>query len=157
MRIDNLARAFDTKRCARFPGGLSSLPAQELYSSSFPSIPGSDVAAAFGFLVHYTTRDSLIQIRRSGFIGGSSGCWLTPTGYSGCMVPYDLGLNTARDICLIVNVAGVADLWGLGTAPPGSLVSIWKGGGIEFYSHQPIDFTNVVMMSTCGTCGDPHR
>jgi hypothetical protein len=157
MRIDNLARAFDLKRCAALPVSISALPALELFRRGDPPLSGSDVANAFGSLAHYTTRDNLVLIRRSGFIG-PGGCWLTPTGYSGCMVPYDLGLNAPRDICLVVDVRALAALWGPGTAAPsGTSGPIWRGGGIEFYSRDPIDFKHVVLLAACEGCGDAHR
>ncbi len=129
MRVDNLARALDLKRCAAVPSPVSALPALELFRRGDPPLSGSDVANTFGCLAHYTTRDSLILIRRSGVIG-PGGCWLTPTGYPGCIVPYDLGLNTPRDICLVVDVRPLAELWGPGTAAPSGVYGpVLKGRG----------------------------
>lgn len=83
---------------------------------------------------------------------------MTPTIYAGCMAPYDLGLNTPRDICLLIDVEPLSELWGPGTSRFSSQHrEIWKGGGIEFYSPFPIEVQNVAEVIELKPCGDRHR
>jgi hypothetical protein len=117
------------------------------------------VADRYGLLSHYTIWQGLTLALDTGSVGGPQGCWLTPTPYAGCVAPYDLGLNTPRDVCLLVDVSELVQLWGPGMAAPSGLhPSIWRGGALEFYSPFPIEFTRVRrVVIGVDTCGDTHR
>ena len=111
--------------------------------------------ATYGFLAHYTTTDHFAQLLNIGTIGGNQGCWLTPTPYAACMTPYNLGLNTPRDRCLLVDVSDL-ELWGPGTTPPSSWhPGIWQGGAMEFFS-LPVPTDRIVQVYEIMPCGDRH-
>ena len=150
MRVDNLAKAFDEQRgLTVHPQPATQVPA---------AIPGHQVADTYGLLAHYTTWEALEWMLASNKIGGETGCWLTPTPYAACMVPYALGLNTPRTVCLLVDVRSVRTLRGPGTSPPsGRHPTIWRGGGIEFFSPDPVPFDCVRRVIEIRPCGDMHR
>ena len=151
MRDDNLAREMDRHR--RLP--ISPLPSEDLYTGGQPAVAGHVVASAYGLLVHYTSVDNLTSIRASGYI--RAGSWLTPTPYAACMAPYNLGLPSPRNVCLLVDVSSIPDLWGPGTTPPSSVYpSIWTGRGIEFFVPSPIPFSFVQSIIELSPCGDIH-
>ncbi len=150
MRDDNLAREMYQLRYS-----VSPLPAEDLFLSQEPPISGEEVAQIYGVLAHYTNKDVLPLIAASGYI--RAGCWLTPTPYAACMVPYNLGLPSPRDVCLLIDVASLPELWGPGTTPPSSTHSrIWTGGGIEFYSPYDIPLNAVHRIIDLEPCGDVH-
>jgi hypothetical protein len=153
VRHDSLLRRLDRER---WSSDLSPFPADELWRSGRPPVSGEEVANTYGLLAHYTTLDALEWIRQMDAI--SPRCWLTPTTYAACMSPYDLGLNTPRDVCLLVDVRSVPQLWGPGTSRPSShFPMIWAGGAIEFFSDSPISFSNVRRAIRIEPCGDMHR
>jgi len=83
------------------------------------ALSGGQVAEKYGLLAHYATSDALRRYLEGDAIGGGyGGCWLTPTIYAACMAPYTLGLAAPKDVCLLVDVTDVAELWSPGTAPP---------------------------------------
>ncbi len=155
MRVDSLARGL-----SRRVGRVSHAPAIELWrrQDSIFKLTGAEAAARYGLMAHYTRKPLADLMRQGGSIGLDAGCWLTPTPYSACMAPYDLGLNDPRDSVLIVDVTGLNELWGPGTALPSQRYhSIWQGGGMEFYCPSPIPFLNVVAVQDLEPCGDQHR
>lgn len=121
---------------------ISVRPAMDLYNNHragdaifgkpSPPLAGTEVAETYGLLAHYTTQYGWEVINEIG--GVSSGCWLTPAISAACMVPYNLGLDSPRDVCLIVDVSSVSELWGPSTIPASrNHPKIWHGGGVEFY------------------------
>lgn len=152
LRNNRLGRAVDERRWGQ---QVSPLPAEDLYKLGYPPVAGAQVASAYRFVVHYTTLARLAQILQAGQIGGSAGCWLTPTDLAACMTPYDLGLNTPRDACLLINVQEITAIWGPGTAPGSSAYrTVWRGGGIEFYVPQPVSSALILRVWTIEPCGD---
>jgi hypothetical protein len=154
MRHDSLAREL----CLQRRLSVSSLPAQDLWRKREQPIPGSEIANIYGLLAHYTTSQKLTEMETTGIIGDRArGCWLTPTAYAACMVPYDLGLPTPRDICLLVDVSGVQFLWGPGTSPPFDKgPAIWQGGGLEFYCPGGVSIDMCRGRFRLSPCGDTH-
>ena len=154
MRNDELARVQLLDRW-----GVARQPAQELYRQRVSRYrhTGAEVSVQYGLLVHYTTVDVLAAIVELGRIGGNAGCWLTPIAYAACIVPYDLGLASPRDICLLVDVTTLTELWGPGTSPRSSTYpSIWRGGGVEFFSPDPIPLECLHRIVRVEPCGDTH-
>lgn len=126
-----------------------------MYKRGDQPVSGAQVANAYGFLSHYTTLPRLLEMIQAGQIGGNAGCWLTPTTLAACMAPYDMGLNTPRSVCLVINVRDVPALWGPGTAPGSTAYrAIWRGGGIEFYSPQPLRTDLITRVYEIEPCGD---
>lgn len=158
MRNDNLARALDHSRwpCSTLP----SLPAIELYNRRESRVTGKEVAQTYGVLAHYTTWYWLERMISTGRIGGKDGCYLTPTPYAACMAPYNLGLDSPRELCLLINVSQLSELYGPGIADPDINVKapgIWLGGAIEFFYSGPLNFFDVVMqVHEIAPCGDRH-
>lgn len=154
MRNDNLARRLSA---VRWPASVSRLPAAQLWRLDYPPSTGTEIARAFGPLVHYTNENGFEWIQLTGHIGGPGGCWLTPTGYAACMVPYNLGLRSPRDRCLLIDVSGIDSLWGPGTAPRSDVhANLWKGGGVEFFTPEPVPVENVIRTFHLQPCGDIH-
>lgn len=152
MRDDSLARVLS--------GGLAVRPeaAKDLSKLGSAHVSGQDVYREYGLLAHYVNVDRLPLIFASGGIGNPE-CWLSPTPYAACMSPYGLGLPSPRSACLLVDVSEVPRLWGPGTCPPSSFhPNIWVGGGIEFYSPDPIDVSFVRhIIRELEPCGDGRR
>jgi hypothetical protein len=156
FRQDNLSRAFDRVRASTLPS-VSAIPALKMFSSGQPAVSGKDVARVYGLLAHYTSRKYLRAIWAAGSIGHSLGCWLTPTAYAACLAPYNLGINSPRDVCLLVDVQTISWLWGPGTASGSKgFKGLWKGGAVEFFSPDPIEFRYVKNVYRILPCGDPH-
>ncbi len=152
LRQNRLGRAVDERRWGSPP---SPQPAEDLLKLGVPPVSGAQVAANYGFLAHYTTLARLQQMMAIGLIGGNAGCWLTPTIVAACMVPYDMGLETPRSVCLVVDVRNVPQLWGPGTAPGSRTYgAIWRGGGVEFYSPQPLSTALITRVHEIEPCGD---
>lgn len=151
MRSDQLARLMSAMNLP-----VSKASAVDMLRRGVGSLSGAEVADSYGLLAHYTRSDLLHLIHASGQIG-HPGLWLTPTAYSACMAPYNLGLDTPCDTCLLINVRNVEELWGPGTTP-GSLAhsGIWQGGGIEFFCPQPIPLSAVVDTQMVEPCGGGH-
>ena len=137
----------------KWQGHISPLPAVEMYQDQYPPVSGKRVAEVYGLLAHYT-KWSLVNLLMTDGIGITKGCWLTPTERNGCYAPYELGVDSPRDVCLLIDVKGV-ELWGPGTSPPSTQFGdIWRGGGIEFFSPEPLDFSLVrKVVYPCPTCG----
>lgn len=75
---------------------------------------GEEAAREYGLMLHYASAVYAGLIRDSGAVGVLGfGAWLTPTAYAGCMAPPDLGLNTPRDLVLVLDVACVSEIWTL--------------------------------------------
>ena len=149
MRSNSLAHAFLSGR------GLQPqpFPADEWRQRGLPSARGEDVAATYGLLAHYTTQDGLAGIVGDEMIRGA--CWLTPAPLAACMAPYDLGLSSPRDICLLVDVSEIPELWGPGATGPSSRhPGVWQGGGIEFYCPTNIGIDQVREVIAIAPCGD---
>ena len=158
MRGDSLVRELDRRRW-NYSGGISPQPAIDLYSIPTPSVTGADVTNVYGLLAHYTTWQRLGQFINANMIGGrpggSQGCWLTTTPYGACVAPYHLGLDSPRELCLLIDVSSLPQLWGPGTCPPSRQhSSTWQGGGIEFFSPIPIPFSLVRRVYEIAPCGD---
>lgn len=120
-------------------------------------VSGSDIANTYGLLAHYTTEIALELIALAGHIKG--GCWLTPTSYAACMVPYNLGLNHPCEICLLLDVCSVPEMWGPGTIPPSrQFPTVWQGRGIEFYVPRDhvIPVTAITARFRLRSCGGTH-
>lgn len=150
-----MARMMDHERWKR--SAVSPLPAIDLYYRHDPPVSGSEVANVYGLVAHYTTKTGLIAMRAAQFIGAPRGCWLTPTCYAACLAPYDMGLASPRDMCLLIDVRDIDTLWGPGTSPPSNLYhDQWWGGAIEFYTPNPISFALVVKIYEIEPCGDLH-
>lgn len=136
---------------------VSGDPADVLHQRGEAPLAGSDVAEAFGLLGTYMTTDRLRDFLRAGAIGLAHGCWLTPTFYSACMAPYDLGVNHPTEACVTLDVRTLPALWGPGTSrPSGRFPSVWRGGAIEFFSPQPIDTRFIRAIQLVFPCGDRH-
>ena len=150
MRDDKLAHVLDENR---FRGSFDT--ALDMFRAGEEAVTGEEVAGVYGLLVHYTNSDRLPSIIESESIG--PGCWLTPTIYPACMVPYNLGLGSPRDICLLIDVSSILELWGPGTCRPSTRhAPIWPGGGIEFYTPKPVEFSLVRSIIEIEPCGDTH-
>jgi hypothetical protein len=119
---------------------------------------GADIHAQFGLLVHYTTRDVARLIVASGMIGAPGrGLWLSPSPYAACVAPYNLGVDTPRDLVLLVDVSGVAEVWGPGSAAISrAFPDIWRGGAVEFYVPHPIPLAAIRSTVRLDPCGDTH-
>lgn len=147
-----------SRRLASLRLNVSPLPAEELFQRNAPSVPGGLIASTFGLLTYYTSRRWLSTMQQSGILGrAAAGCWLAPTAHSACMLPYSLGLDSPREICLLVDVSLLPELWGPGTCPGSSIYpAIWQGGGIEFYSpgSNDIPFTAVRETLEISPCGE---
>lgn len=153
-RSNALAQLFDHAKWGR-RATVSPDPAEDLYIKRAPSVSGTSVAQVYGYLVHYTTWRHVRDILARGYLGGPHGCWLTPSPLAACMVPYDLGLDSPRDACLLVDPEQIGELWGPGTVHPKGLhKSIWRGGGVEFYSPHPLPLHIVKEIHLLEPCGD---
>jgi hypothetical protein len=150
MRDDALAYALDENRF-----GVSPDTAWDMYNAGQDAVTGADVARAYGLLAHYINRDRLALIIQSDRIG--PGCWLTPTAYAACITPYNLGLDSPRNMCLLIDVSELPRLWGPGKCgASGFRPNIWRGGGIEFFTPDPVPFGSVRHIIELETCGDEH-
>lgn len=153
MRFDSLADTLLSRRAVP----VSRFPAQTLMGSH-PPISGQDVHAAFGLLVHYTSSRWVDAMLAADVVGRpGAGCWLTPSPHAACMAPYSLGLDSPRNIGLLIDVRSLPTLWGPGTCPPSRLhPNIWRGGGIEFVcpAATPIPFSLVQDVVQIEPCGD---
>jgi hypothetical protein len=154
MRYDVLARELVRRR----PLAVSPLAAEDLWHNGVAPVPGQVVADTYGLLAHYTRRQFVVGMRRAGFVGRlHAACWFAPTAHAACMVPYNLGVDSPRDVCLLVDVSKVPQLWGPGTAPASSnYPGIWRGGGVEFYcpAGTPVQFAWVQAVIDIHPCGD---
>lgn len=142
--------------------------AADMYARNAKPMSGAEVTEAYGLLVHYTRWSVLSLIANSEEIGirgassgtgTSGGVWLSPSVYPACMVPYNLGLESPRDVCVVLDVSRVSELWGPGTIPPSMKHhSIWQGGGVEFYCPEPIPFSAPTLVDVVGVepCGGGH-
>ena len=153
MRANFLARHFDY---ARWPAPVSPDSAHNLMLRGSRPLTGRQIAARFGYLAHYLSATTLPAVVAQASIGGPGGTWLTPTPYAGCIAPYDLGLRTPRDLCMLVDVRRLARIWGPGTAVSSNLhPTIWRGGAMEFFVRGPIPIQYVRALIRLHTCGDP--
>lgn len=140
-------------------GGLTvdPRPAKVLWRDRLrPPVGGREVATRYGLLAHYTSIDLLRVYEDLGGIGTRErGIWLTPSPISGCLTPYDLGLVSPRNLCMLIDVSELAELWGPGTSDVSEYFpTIWCGGGIEFYYPDCIGFSCVRDMLRIEACGD---
>jgi hypothetical protein len=153
-RHDILTRELARRRAFAVRG----IGAADMRQQGEPSVSGQEVADAYGLLTYYTRRPWVGAMREIGVVGRSGhGCWLAPTAHAACMVPYNLGLDSPRDTCLLVDVSSVSALWGPGTSPPSSIYpSLWIGGGVEFYCppEEVIPYSAVVQEIDIDPCGD---
>ena len=130
-------------------------PAANFQSLNLPPVSGREVADRYGLLAHYTQWRYLPLMIQAGAI--HAGCWLTPTPYAECMAPYNRGLNSPREVCLLIDASQLTSLWGPGLTPPSTLhPSMWRGGSIEFYSTDPVPFAAVTTVIELEPCGDEH-
>src|SRR3712207_5097219 len=106
MHVDTLAKLMITLRLPT----RGAAAAADMWLRGEPPLSGAQVDDQYGRLAHYTHWDRMPFIFASGQLG--PGSWLSPTAYSACMVPYNLGLPSPRDTCLILNVRDVDELWG---------------------------------------------
>lgn len=154
MRDDGLSRTLDERR---WPAPIARQPARDLRRQGLARVSGKEVATRYGVLGHYVSGSMLPVYIAQGVIGGPNGTWLTPTSYAACMAPYNLGLNTPRDFCMLVDVTEFDELWGPGTADKSTLhPTIWQGGGIEFFVPRAIPLHLVREVVRLSPCGDTH-
>lgn len=158
VRSDELTRVLGRRQAERFQLPISDLPAEVLWRGDQEgtrfAVAGHDVASIYRLLIHYSSTDALNHI--IAMEGLDPGCWLTPTPYAACMAPYDLGLRTPRNVCLLVDVSSIPKLWGPGTSAPSPHSGLWKGGGIEFYCPTRIEMDIVRQVIELAPCGDTH-
>src|SRR6476646_6922796 len=115
MRFDALTRELMHRRSIP----VADLPARDLFQQHHPSVTGALVTSTYGLLALYTRHAWIAPMRSAGLIGRlGAGCWLSPSALAACMVPYNLGLDSPREVCLLVDVSSVPELWGPGTCPP---------------------------------------
>ena len=170
MRYDNLGRALDERRWSALGLAVAPVAAVDLKRRSDPPVDGAAVAKAFGLLATYVTTSALLQAQSKGLFGTSPdpkdpgapwGLWLTPTPYAACIAPYNLGLNSPRDWCVLVDVTGLSPMWGPGTCVYSMRYpATWRGGGIEFYLEAQVPWSDnkyVKDVLPVRPCGDPHR
>ena len=150
-RVDDLAEKVDLLRLER-KLDVDSSPADELWARYADSVSGTVLKELYGVLLHYTSIDHVESINTAGIGRPGRGCWLTPSTYSACVAPYRLGLRSARDMCVMVDVSSLPEIWGPGTSRAGN--SIWTGGGIEFYYPGLIPAQCIVGFSEINSCGD---
>ena len=152
MRANSLGKRFDQ---GRWPQPVAPDSALDLNLRGAPPIAGQQIAARYGLLAHYLSATALPAIVAQASIGGPGGTWLTPTPYAGCVAPYDLGLRSPRDLCMLVDVSQLARVWGPGTAVPSILYpTTWRGGAVEFFVPGPIPLQSVRELIGLHACGD---
>ena len=100
MRDDEVARTLDA---GRWNAPMPPYPAANFQSLNLPPVSGREVADRYGLLAHYTQWRYLPLMIQAGAI--HAGCWLTPTPYAECMAPYNLGLNSPREVCLLIDAS----------------------------------------------------
>jgi len=153
MRANSLGKRFDQ---GRWPQPVPPDSALDLKVRGAPPVTGQQIAARYGLLAHYLSATALPTIVAQAHIGGPGGSWLTPTPYAGCVAPYDLGLRSPRDLCMLVDVSQLAQVWGPGTAVPSSVhPTTWRGGAMEFFVPGPVPLQHVRELIRLHTCGDP--
>lgn len=151
MRVDNLRRRLDSWIAEPSP-----IPAEQQYRDGTPGLTGAQVASSHPLLLHYTQTEHLITILHNG--GISTGAWLSPSSYTGCMCPYDLGLPSPRDVVLVVEAARLDQLWGPGTSGPSDEhPELWRGGGLEYFVPGGIPLGAIADVLAVDPCGDEHR
>jgi len=158
VRVDDLAFRLDAGRATAGAIPVDARPAAMLRLLGVPPIAGGRVYDVFGYLLHSTVGSRLQAMWESGVVGSGAGVWLTPTAYASCMTPYDLGLDTPRDVVLLIDPRRVPALWGPGTA--GSSLTwpnTWRGGAVEFFSPSPLAASVIVDVLGIEPCGDVHR
>ena len=154
MRSDAFARALDERR---WPNPIEARSAVDLRAQGLPPIPGKEVAARYGLLAHYLAGTFLPTVLTQGYIGSTGGTWLTPTPYPACLAPYNLGLYSPRDLCMLIDVSTLDGLWGPATAERSiSFPAIWQGGAIEFFFPGRITLNHVRDIVRLQPCGDTH-
>lgn len=152
MRANSLARRFDQ---GRWPQTVPPDSAHDLMVRRMRPVTGRRVASRFGLLAHYLSATTLPAVVARATLGGPGGTWLTPTPYASCVAPYDLGLRSPRDLCMLVDVSRLARMWGPGTATPSNLFpTIWRGGAMEFFVPGPVPLQYVRAAIRLHTCGD---
>ncbi len=135
--------------------GVHPLPATDLVFANVAPRTGDEVNDLYGPLLHYTTAPVLRLIIAAGQVGRpGAGVFLTPSPFPACIVPYELGLDSPRDVCLVVNTRRLPKLYGPASAGPSSHARLWRGGAIEFFTPSPIPLTHVLEAVEVGTCGD---
>lgn len=157
MHVDTLAKLMNTLRLPAAGGTAAAEDMWQQYQRYGRPRPlsGVNVDDQYGRLAHYTRWAQMPFIYASGELG--PGSWLSPTVYSACMVPYNLGLPSPRDTVLIFNVKGVSELWGPGRAPGSpQYPDIWEGRGIEFYCPDPISLSALERVWRLEPCGGGH-
>lgn len=153
MRANSLAKRFDE---GRWPQAVPADSAHDLMLRRVRPVAGRQVASRYGLLAHYLAATTLPAVVAQAALGGPGGTWLTPTPYAGCVAPYDLGLRSPRDLCMLVDVSRLARMWGPGTAIPSNLFpTIWRGGAMEFFVPGPVPLQYVRAVIRLHTCGDP--
>lgn len=152
MRANSLARRFDQ---GRWPQTVPPDSAHDLMVRRMRPVTGRRVASRFGLLAHYLSATTLPAVVARATLGGPGGTWLTPTPYASCVAPYDLGLRSPRDLCMLVDVSRLARMWGPGTAIPSNLFpTIWRGSAMEFFVPGPVPLQYVRAAIRLHTCGD---
>ena len=157
LRINRLVSLVDTHRqTIRDPSiRVHPLPAIDLVFAGTAPRTGDEVNRLYGPLLHYTTAPVLRLLIAAGEIGRpNAGVFLTPSPFSACLAPYELGLDSPRDVCLVINTCGIEELYGPASAPPSSHARLWRGGAIEFFTPAPSSLSQVVEALEVGTCGD---
>ncbi len=158
MRVDQLSMLLGAARNAS-PHWKSARQLFQIRDETY-RMSGSLAASRYGLMVHYTTAVHAGLIRDSGAVGVlGSGAWLTPTAYSACMASPNLGLDSPRDLVLVLDVSGADEIWGPGTSVnSAAFPSVWRGGGIEFYLPSPLALSgSLVDVIDLEPCGGGHR
>jgi hypothetical protein len=158
VRVDELTKRLDTLRTGPLLPAVAPQPAHFMYLRRVPPVRGADVSATYGYLLHWTDAATLPLIWASGTLGASAGLWLTPSQYSACLTPYDLGLNSPRDVALVIDPRLIPALWGPGTSGPSTVApNVWPGGAIEFFIPTSLGLEAIVDIIEAEPCGDLHR
>src|SRR5713226_7739373 len=90
-----------TPSLRRWPQSVPPDSALDLMVRGAPPVTGQQIADRYGLLTHYLAATDLATIVAQAQIGGPGDAWLTPTPYAGCVAPYDLGLRSPRDLCML--------------------------------------------------------
>ena len=141
----------DSFRWRKAPPGLAPAPAIAQYLADphhREFVSGSQVAETYGPLLHFTSSSALDEIKRTGKLG-NPGVYLTPTPYAGWQASSELGLADLFDRCLVVDVSDAPKLWGPGRARPSAVIPGWPGGGMEFWTPEPIPYARVTQVFEC--------
>ncbi len=160
MRHNSFARTLDADRWSAPYRSIYPGPAQRAFQLGLTGYhwTGTVLADVYGFLLHYVEARHLPAIFNRGTLGSVCGCWLTPTPVGADMLPYEFGLPSPRDVCLVVDPVRAdagKGFWGPGVASPVAHPTIWRGGGLEFYTSAQVPVGAVADVVFLDPSGDP--